>query len=77
MKRARLLGYAAVPVMFLGQFAPSQCTPQPRCHPNYAGHCLPIVGDLDCPQVPGPVRIVGADPYRLDRDNDGIGCERD
>jgi hypothetical protein len=40
-------------------------------------------GDLDCaggkgnnPVVVGPVRITGADPNGLDRDHDGIGCEK-
>ena len=45
------------------------------CHPNYAGACLPIVDDVNCGSVPNPVTVVGPDPYRLDRDNDGIGCE--
>lgn len=45
------------------------------CHPSYAGHCLPVGRDLDCIDVPGPVRVVGPDVYRLDRDRDGIGCE--
>ncbi|HEX2076919.1 MAG TPA: excalibur calcium-binding domain-containing protein [Longimicrobium sp.] len=31
--------------------------------------------DLDCPDVGGPVRVTGADPHRLDRDGDGVGCE--
>ena len=48
------------------------------CHPSYSP-CLPIVADLDCPEVramgKAPVRIKGSDPYRLDRDHDGLGCE--
>lgn len=32
--------------------------------------------DLDCPDVGHKVRVVGADPHRLDRDGDGWGCER-
>lgn len=48
---------------------------QPRCHPDYSG-CLPIVGDLDCSQIGHPVRILhGRDPYGLDSDGDGMGCE--
>lgn len=31
--------------------------------------------DLDCPDVGHPVRVPGADPHRLDSDNDGVGCE--
>lgn len=48
------------------------------CHPNYS-NCLPIVSDLDCADVralgKAPVQVIGADPYRLDGDKDGLGCE--
>jgi endonuclease YncB( thermonuclease family) len=45
------------------------------CHPDY-DPCLPIVDDLDCPEIGMLVYILGDDPYRLDgRDNDGLGCE--
>ena len=41
--------------------------------------CLPIVDDLDCADIRAmdvaPVRVLGSDPYRLDGDNDGLGCE--
>ena len=41
--------------------------------------CLPVVGDLDCADIRAmgvaPVRVLGSDPYRLDGDNDGLGCE--
>ena len=50
----------------------------PECHPSYSP-CLPIVGDLDCADVramgKAPVRVSGSDPYRLDGDGDGWGCE--
>jgi endonuclease YncB( thermonuclease family) len=52
--------------------------PTSGCHPNYSP-CLPIVSDLDCADVRAmglaPVRVIGSDPYRLDGDNDGWGCE--
>ncbi len=52
------------------------------CDPNYSG-CVPIASDVDCsggsgngPEyVAGPVTVTGSDIYRLDADNDGIGCE--
>ncbi len=48
------------------------------CHASYSP-CLPIVGDLDCDDVralgKAPVRVSGSDPYRLDGDGDGFGCE--
>ncbi|GGR47463.1 hypothetical protein GCM10010197_11660 [Nocardioides luteus] len=34
--------------------------------------------DRDCGEIPNskkPVRVHGSDPWRLDRDNDGYGCE--
>jgi micrococcal nuclease len=48
------------------------------CHPSYTP-CLPIVDDLDCPEVramgKAPVTVIGPDDYRLDRDGDGTGCD--
>ena len=57
-------------------------TPSPsapgNCHASYSP-CLPIVGDLDCADIRAmgvaPVRVLGSDPYRLDGDDDGWGCE--
>lgn len=54
------------------------------CHPSYEGRCVPIASDVDCaggsgngPEyVRGPVRVVGPDVYDLDRDGDGVACER-
>lgn len=58
--------------------APTPPPPQGNCHPSYSP-CLPIVGDLDCADIRAmgvaPVRVLGSDPYRLDGDNDGYGCE--
>ena len=60
-------------------------TPKPEAkrHPLVGGGscmagyspCLPIADDLDCADVPGAVKIMGRDPYGLDRDGDGIGCD--
>lgn len=47
------------------------------CTPGYSP-CLPRGSDLDCDEIPAskkPVRVTGSDPYRLDADNDGVGCE--
>ena len=54
-----------------------------NCDPNYVGACLdPDSPDYDCeggegngPDYTGRVEVVGDDPYGLDRDGDGIGCE--
>jgi micrococcal nuclease len=57
---------------------PSPPSPADGCHPSYTP-CLPVVGDLDCADVRArgvaPVRVLGTDPYRLDADGDGLGCE--
>ncbi len=54
------------------------------CDPNYADVCVPIASDVDCaggsgngPEyVQGPLRVIGTDIYGLDRDGDGIACDR-
>jgi hypothetical protein len=53
-----------------------------QCDPNYSG-CVPVASDVDCvggsgngpAYVKGPVKVIGKDIYRLDRDGDGIACE--
>jgi hypothetical protein len=53
-----------------------------RCDPNY-DPCVPVDSDVDCAggsgngpsYVAGPVRVVGSDPYGLDRDGDRLGCD--
>jgi hypothetical protein len=57
--------------------------PASSCNPNYSGACVPIASDVDCAggsgngpaYVGGPVTVIGTDPYGLDADHDGIGCE--
>lgn len=49
---------------------------QQSCDSNYQGPCIPIVSyDLDCPDIIGPVYVVGFDVHGFDRDRDGVGCE--
>ena len=55
--------------------SPSNCTP------GYSP-CLPPASDYDClggtgdgPAFTGFVRVTGSDPYGLDSDGDGFGCE--
>jgi resuscitation-promoting factor RpfB len=55
-----------------------------ECDANYAQACVPIASDVDCASgsgngpayVTGPVVVVGQDIYGLDRDGDGIACEK-
>jgi hypothetical protein len=47
------------------------------CQPGYSA-CLPRVAGLNCSDIPAskrPVRGTGDDPYRLDGDGDGWGCD--
>lgn len=54
------------------------------CHRSYRGACVPIASDVDCAggsgngpaYVRGPVQVVGPDVYGLDRDGDGVACEK-
>ncbi len=49
---------------------------QDICDPNYEGSCVPVVSfDLDCPDITGPVVVVGMDIHGFDRDRDGTGRE--
>lgn len=64
--------------------APTTTASSAGCHSAYVD-CVPIDSDVDCAggsgngpsYVRGPIRVktIGIDPYGLDRDNDGIGCE--
>jgi HD domain len=53
-----------------------------NCTPGYSP-CIPPGPDVDCAggggdgprYVQGPVRVTGSDPYYLDGNGDGVGCE--
>jgi cytoskeletal protein RodZ len=57
-------------------------TSAPNCTPGY-DPCIPPGPDVDCAggtgngprYVQGPITVTGSDPYRLDADHNGIGCE--
>ncbi len=72
-----------------GKIPPPVTTPPPvtqpppsNCTPGY-DPCIPPGADVDCAggsgngprYIQGPVTVTGSDPYDLDSDNDGIGCE--
>jgi len=59
--------------------------PASNCDPAYPDACLHDgIGDYDCAggsgngpnYVAGPIRVRPPDPFGLDSDHDGIGCER-
>ena len=59
-----------------------EADPSRNCTPGYSP-CLPPASDYDCAgnsgngpkYVDGPIRVTGSDPYDLDRNDDGVGCE--
>jgi len=66
---------------------PTATTTAPACSANYVGECIPsglTAALVNCSptavpaggyQVTHRVRVVGADPYGLDSNNDGFGCD--
>jgi PASTA domain len=63
---------------------PPPVPPAPACNPAYPDVCLKDgIGDYDCASgsgngpnyVDGPITVRPPDPFDLDRDGDGIGCE--
>lgn len=71
-------------LVLLALAAASRAAWAEECDPNYDGACVPIASDVDCAggsgngpaYVSGPVYVVGADIYQLDRDGDGIACDK-
>lgn len=51
-----------------------------KCDPNYAG-CIPVFPpDVNCADIKrlglAPVKVIGTVVHKLDRDGDGIGCDK-
>jgi beta-lactam-binding protein with PASTA domain len=74
----------ALPPLPTTQPPPPPTTPARNCHPSYEGACLdPTASDYDCAggsgngpkYVQGPVKVRPPDPFDLDADADGLGCE--
>jgi DNA-binding winged helix-turn-helix (wHTH) protein len=70
---AWVIAAAVVIAMAVAAFAYLNPVPG-ECAPGYEP-CLPIQADLDCPQIREQVTVTGDDPYGLDRDGDGYGCQ--
>jgi hypothetical protein len=64
---------------------PPPTEPTRNCDPSYPDVCLKVgIGDYDCENgsgngpnyVAGPIEVRPPDPFDLDGNGDGIGCER-
>jgi hypothetical protein len=78
-KTVRLRPVTVTKTVHAAPTAPSKkpSAPKPSCAPGYSP-CLPITGDLDCGEISDslkPISVTGTDPYGLDSDGDGLGCE--
>lgn len=58
----------------LGMWSLATGSANSECAPGYEP-CLPIADDLNCPEIGSQVLVVGDDPYNLDADGNGVGCE--
>jgi hypothetical protein len=66
-----------------GQAAPPSAPSGPECAPGYSECLDPNALDYDClgnggdgPEyVAGPIGVTGSDPFDLDGDSNGVGCE--
>lgn len=64
------------PTLTSAPIVPVIATKQPagNCNPAYPDLCL--THEVDCSDLSaGNFRVLPPDPYRLDRDGDGLGCE--
>ena len=66
------------------QASPTNQPVNSNCEPAYPDVCIPKgSADYDCAggsgngpnYIKGPITVLSPDPYDLDRDHDGIGCE--
>jgi len=78
------VGFSALVACVIAFAANIDIATAQECHSSYEGACVPIASDVDCAggsgngpaYVSGPVYVVGWDEYGLDRDGDGVACER-
>lgn len=82
MKVAGLLIVASLAFAGCDESPPPPPPPPLECHPEYGGCLDPNAEDYDCiggtgdgPEFTGRVESLGDDPFGLDRDGNGIGCD--
>lgn len=82
MKRRTAALLSTVTALALMPVGANDAVAKKKCTPGYKP-CLKPASDYDCAggsgdgpkYVQGPIKVTGSDPYGLDSDNDGIGCE--
>lgn len=82
MKRRNAALLSVVTALALMPVGANDANGKKKCTPGYKP-CLKPASDYDCAggsgdgpkYVQGPIKVTGSDPYGLDSDNDGIGCE--
>jgi DNA-binding winged helix-turn-helix (wHTH) protein len=62
------IGGVAVGLVRANQPAPAACAP------GY-DPCIPVADDVNCAEIKQLVTVTGDDPYGLDKDGDGFGCQ--
>lgn len=74
-----LVAFTAISAASIIPAAAATQQADPGCHAAYV-QCLPPDHDVDCKAdklPPIQLKQIGVDPYRLDRNKNGIGCEID
>jgi endonuclease YncB( thermonuclease family) len=73
--RSSTSGSPSVPAATSAELG-STTTTDMLCNRAYSP-CLPVTNDMNCPKIGTRVRVLepGVDPYHLDADGDGIGCQ--
>jgi PASTA domain-containing protein len=84
-KKGQRVAPGTVIALVVAKAPPPATQPPPSdCDPHYVGVCLKDdIGDYDCAggsgngpnYAEGPFQVVGGDPFGLDADGDGVGCE--
>jgi hypothetical protein len=77
---SKLNPYSALQTEAFKSSQSATTTRNTACDANYAG-CVPAYPpDLDCTDIKrlnlSPVKVIGRDLHKLDRDGDGIGCDK-
>ena len=65
---------ATIGIALTAALVPAPAATSDACSPDYEP-CVPISSDVNCSAIRTQVRVIGNDPYDLDRDGDGYGCE--